>query len=310
MNILLVDDTKSERLLMTAHLESLGHTVITGDNGQQALELYESASPDLILLDVIMPVLDGHQMARQIRSTYQDWVPIIFLSGKNNPDDIVAGIESGGDDYLTKPINLTVLKAKMGAMQRIANMRHQLLSTTQELELANHALEKMAHSDGLTGLANRRFLDQHLLRMVGQCKRYQQPLSLILLDIDHFKAYNDLYGHQAGDSCLKKIAKAMKHCIRRPVDLAGRYGGEEFCIILPDTDSKGALTVAKSLQRCIHQLAIPHQGSKTQPFVTFSAGCITATPDEMTEMISFYSRADKALYQAKKNGRDQILTES
>ncbi|MCW8943608.1 MAG: diguanylate cyclase [Sedimenticola sp.] len=306
MKILLVDDTKSERLLMTAHLESLGHTVVSGINGQQALELYQSVSPDLVLLDVIMPVLDGHQVAREIRNSFEEWVPIIFLSGRNNPDDIVAGIESGGDDYLTKPVDLKILKAKMSAMQRIANMRHKLIAVTQELENANQELQQMADSDGLTGIANRRCIDEYLVRMHGHCRRYKQPLSLIMLDIDHFKAYNDTYGHLAGDSCLKKMAKVMKLCVKRPIDLAGRYGGEEFCIILPDTDQQGVLRVAKLLQNSIHKMAIPHTGSITKPFVTFSAGCITAIPDEQTDTMTLFARADEALYIAKKNGRDQI----
>ena len=292
---------------MTAHLESLGHTVVSGANGHQALELYQSSTPDLVLLDVIMPLMDGHQVAREIRSTYEDWVPIIFLSGRNNTEDIVAGIESGGDDYLTKPVDVEILKAKMNAMQRIATMRHQLISVTKKLENANQELQKMADSDGLTGLANRRFLDGYLQQMLRHCKRHQQPLSLIMIDIDHFKAYNDIYGHLAGDSCLKKIAKAMKQCAKRPIDLAGRYGGEEFCLILPDTNEQGALTVAESLRSSLHQLAIPHTGSQTQSFVTFSGGCMTAIPGDHTDAVTFFRRADQALYQAKKNGRDQIL---
>ena len=161
MKILLVDDSKYESAVISAQLHQMGHEVAIVENGQQAIDVYARVEPDIILMDVMMPQMDGHTAARRLRQDNRDWVPIIFLSGRVDPDDIVAGIHAGGDDYLTKPVNPRVLEAKMIAMQRIAAMRHQLLDVTDELEIANVELRQLVNMDGLTGLSNRRFMDKH-----------------------------------------------------------------------------------------------------------------------------------------------------
>jgi len=306
MKILLVDDTATERFIMTAHLKNMGHEIIAGNNGEEAVDLCQSEHPDLILMDVIMPVMDGHEAAVAIRALDIDWIPIIFLSGRTDPDDIVAGIDAGGDDYLTKPVNEKVLKAKMIAMQRIAVMRRQLIETTGKLEEANAELKLLADVDGLTKLANRRHMEAHLKRSIRLCSRYDHPLSFILIDIDYFKKYNDLYGHLAGDSCLKKVAKVLKRELSRPVDLACRYGGEEFCLILPDTDTDGASFVAKKIQNAVEQLNIPHSENEGKNRVTFSAGIVTEIPEKNLSMEKLIVKADQALYQSKDSGRDQV----
>jgi len=280
MKILLVDDTATERAVMAAYLDELNHEVITGQNGQEAIDLYKKAQPDLIIMDVIMPVVDGYEAAKSIRALGDEWVPIIFLSGRTNPEDVVAGIEAGGDDYLTKPVDEKVLGAKMVAMQRIAAMRRQLLETSSKLEKANTELKLLADIDGLTGLANRRYMDTHLQKAIKLCSRYTQPLSIVLIDIDYFKKYNDLYGHLAGDSCLKKISKVLTRGLSRPLDLACRYGGEEFCLILPDTDTAGAESLAVNIQRSIAKLNIPHTQNPGKNRVTFSAGIATDIPNQ------------------------------
>ncbi|VAX10994.1 Response regulator [hydrothermal vent metagenome] len=306
MKILIVDDTKTEQIILTSLLKKLGHKVICGENGTQAIALYQSHNPDLILLDVIMPEMDGHEAARRIRSLSGDWIPIIFLSGRVHAADIAAGIEAGGDDYLTKPVDHTVLTAKVHAMQRIAAMRHQLIKVTSELEEANTALQRLAHIDSLTGLTNRRHLDAHLTNMVATCAKTKQPLSVIMIDVDYFKRYNDTYGHPAGDSCLKKIAKVLKRTVTRPCDMTARYGGEEFSVILPDTPLNGAKHVAETIRSNIEKLSIPHTGSPDFNKVTASFGVASLVPEPDCENHHLLHKADKALYEAKENGRNQV----
>ena len=306
MKILLVDDTKTEQLIMTAYLNKLGHEVITGENGQQAVELYKSEQPDLVIMDVIMPVMDGHDAAKEIRSYSDDWVPIIFLSARVEPDDIAQGIEAGGDDYLTKPVDHTVLEAKMKAMQRIAEMRHRLIKVSTELEKANDELKQLANADGLTGLSNRRYMDKFLRVEISRGIRYEQPISIILADVDHFKPFNDNYGHLEGDDCLKKIANALENVCKRQTDLVARYGGEEFAIILPDTKAENAEIMAERLRKAVEDLKIPHAYSSTGAVCTMSLGVFTVVPQKGDKGEAMLAKADAALYQAKQGGRNQF----
>jgi len=308
MKILVVDDTKSERLILTHYLEELGHDIICGENGQQAVDLSQKHNPDLILLDVIMPIMDGHEATRQIRSLNNDWIPIIFLSARVRASDIAAGIEAGGDDYLTKPVDQTVLTAKMHAMQRIAAMRHRLIEVSSELEEANATLQHLAHVDALTGLTNRRHLDEHLSSMITTCAKNKKTLSVIMIDIDHFKTYNDTYGHLAGDSCLKKVAKILKRTVTRPCDMVARYGGEEFSVILPETPLEGAQHVAEEIRANIEKLSIPHAGSPNIKKVTASFGVTSLIPKLSHESHHLLHKADQALYEAKESGRNQVKT--
>jgi len=305
MKILLVDDTQTMRMLMTAVLEEFGHEVISCQNGAEAVEEYLKNHPDLILMDVVMPVLDGYQAAMKIRAIENDWVPIIFLSTRAEPKDVAAAIEAGGDDFLTKPVDEIILKAKLIAMQRIASMRHKLIAVSKDLEQVNFILQRQAEVDGLTGLANRRLLDRHLTREIARCTRTLSPLSIIMADIDHFKAYNDHYGHIAGDSCLKKVAKVLGDTISRSNDLACRYGGEEFCIVLPDTDKQGVAHVAEHLRTKVEKLEIPH--IKNGGVVTLSLGTSTTVPEHGCTAEQLLEGADKALYEAKQGGRNKVV---
>jgi diguanylate cyclase (GGDEF)-like protein len=306
MNILLVDDTMTMRILMTAILEDFGHQVVSCDNGEQAVERYLAERPDLILMDVVMPVVDGYQAARKIRALDEEWVPIIFLSTRAEPADVATGIEAGGDDYLTKPVDETILRAKLVAMQRIAKMRHRLIEVSRELENANSVLQRQAEVDGLTGLANRRLLDRHLAKEIARCTRTHSPLSVIMADIDHFKAFNDHYGHIAGDNCLQKVSNTLTGLISRSNDLACRYGGEEFCIVLPDTNLEGVSHVADRLRVRVERLKIEHAvgGGK----VTLSLGTCTSIPDQNCSAEQLIACADKALYEAKQRGRNRVVS--
>jgi diguanylate cyclase (GGDEF)-like protein len=307
MNILLVDDTRTEQHIMTVRLNEMGHEVICCSNGQEAIELYEQYDFDLVLMDVIMPVMDGYETAQHIREQDDDWVPIIFLSGRTSPDDIAAGIGAGGDDYLTKPVDETILAAKMSAMQRIAAMRHQLISVSHELEKANDELQKLANADGLTGLANRRIIDEYLEKETARSFRSENPIAVIMIDLDNFKLYNDNYGHIAGDSCLKKVSKVLKNTVRRPEDLVGRYGGEEFCVILPNTDLNGATFVAERIRSEVENLNIPHTRNTPSSIVTLSLGVASSIPGKKAKSSLLLGDADKALYKAKTEGKNQVM---
>jgi len=306
MKVLIVDDSPTIRAALRGLVQKMGHSVIEAADGSKALAIYAQDRPDLVLIDVVMPVMDGYEAARQMRHSRPDeWVPIIFLSSKEADQDLDRAIEAGGDDYLVKPVSFVVLNAKIRALQRIESTRTKLLEMSRDLAAANRELENLSRQDGLTGIANRRYFDTYLLTEVKRASRERQPLSLILADVDYFKAFNDCYGHQAGDDCLRRVAAGLKAVGRRPADLAARYGGEEFAIVLPSTAIEGALDVAKSLARAIDALAIPHARSGVSTQLTLSQGIASLIPAHDTTPESIIELADQALYQAKQQGRNR-----
>ena len=308
MKILVVDDSPTIRAALKGLLERMGHTVVEANDGEQALQMYRRDRPGLVLIDVVMPVMDGYESARHMRDTKADeWVPIIFLSSKEADQDLDRAIEAGGDDYLVKPVSFVVLNAKIRALQRLESMRSKQLEMSRDLASANRELEKLSRQDGLTGIANRRYFDSYLVTEVRRGARERQPLSLILSDVDHFKAFNDCYGHQAGDDCLRRVAAALSSAGRRPADLAARYGGEEFAMVLPGTVVEGAIDVAQAVCRVIEGLGIPHARSAVNPKVTLSQGIVSLTPDKETSSEDLIQRADQALYQAKQQGRNRYV---
>ncbi len=308
MKILVVDDSPTIRAALKGLLERMGHTVVEANDGEQALHLYRQDRPGLVLIDVVMPIMDGYESARHMRETKADeWVPIIFLSSKEADQDLDRAIEAGGDDYLVKPVSFVVLNAKIRALQRLESMRTKQLEMSRDLASANRELEKLSRQDGLTGIANRRYFDSYLVTEVRRGARDQQPLSLILSDVDHFKAFNDCYGHQAGDDCLRRVAAALSSAGRRPADLAARYGGEEFAMVLPGTVLEGAVDVAQAVSRVIDGLAIPHARSAVDRKVTLSQGIVSLTPEKETSSEDLIQRADQALYLAKQQGRNRYI---
>jgi two-component system cell cycle response regulator len=301
LNVLVVEDSASERAILKARLESLGHTIHQAENGEQALSILgeQVNGVDLILLDVDMPVLNGYDTARQIRirenSEGLEWQPIIFLSGMNEPEDIAEGINAGGDDFLIKPINKTILEAKITAMLRIADMRNRLLETQKQLEI-------QAHIDELTQIANRRYFFQLLDREIARSKRHGSPLCLAYFDIDHFKKVNDSRGHEGGDVVLKNISAMLRDSLRSE-DAIGRLGGEEFCICLPELGLEEGVTTCerfrKQIEACIHE-------SNGERFnVTASFGLTQFNPQQ-DNRDTLIARADELLYASKTGGRNRV----
>lgn len=309
MKILLVDDSRYECAVISGYLQEMDHDIVIVNNGQQAIDAYPEVQPDIILMDVIMPEMDGHSAARILRMNAKDWVPIIFLSACISAEDIALGIQAGGDDYLTKPVNKIVLEAKMIAMQRIAAMRHQLLDVSKALEQANTELKQLVNIDGLTGLANRRYMDQILRSELLRGYRQHEPLTVILTDVDLFKSYNDHYGHVAGDECLKKIGQVLLSSVHRGGDVVARYGGEEFAMILPNTPAEGAMRIAESVREKVEQLSIPHEASSVARVCTMSAGVYTCLPQQSEPNDILLQKVDHCLYQSKTHGRNRVTAE-
>ncbi|MGD8110293.1 GGDEF domain-containing response regulator [Vibrio sp. TRT 17S01] len=307
MRILLVDDVQMERMQLAIRLKQLGHSVEMAASGSEALKIYPNFQPELVLLDISMPEMDGFQVSREIRSQYPDWVPIIFLSSHDEPTMIAKAIEAGGDDYLTKPVDKLVLNSKLIAMQRIAFMRRELDAKTAQLAKLNQELELLASEDGLTKIKNRRFIDNKISELISIHGRHQLPMSLILLDVDNFKLYNDNYGHIEGDKCLIALADMLQKLFTRSDETVGRYGGEEFVVLLGHTDAEQALIEAKRIHKALDALKLKHEYSAAAQVVTVSQGVLSLTPKGFESIDELYKLADNALYEAKKQGKNNYM---
>lgn len=307
MRILLVDDVQMERMQLAIRLKQLGHSVEMAASGSEALKIYPNFQPELVLLDISMPEMDGFQVSREIRSQYPDWVPIIFLSSHDEPTMIAKAIEAGGDDYLTKPVDKLVLNSKLIAMQRIAFMRRELDAKTAQLAKLNQELELLASEDGLTKIKNRRFIDNKISELISIHGRHQLPMSLILLDVDNFKLYNDNYGHIEGDKCLIALADMLQKLFTRSDETVGRYGGEEFVVLLGHTDAEQALIEAKRIHKALDALKLKHEYSAAAQIVTVSQGVLSLTPKGFESIDELYKLADNALYEAKKQGKNNYM---
>jgi diguanylate cyclase (GGDEF)-like protein len=309
LTILVVDDQASVRVALAAQLDALGHRVLEAADAEWGLDQFKRHKPDLVLLDVVMPGHDGYWLARQMRAVESSqWTPIIFLSARDQDQDLSKGIESGGDDYLVKPVTPVVLGAKLRAMQRLAAMQRRLIGLSEELRLANQRLQHLSEIDDLTSLINRRGFDRLLHEEILAARREQKPLTLVFCDLDAFKQYNDTLGHVQGDQCLKQIGTLLRDACHRPRDHATRYGGEEFALILPDTPKSGAMTFARAVRRMLGKMAIEHPDSPVGALVTLTGGITTCVPDAHTTVESMVERADQALYAAKAQGRDRFFS--
>lgn len=309
MKVLVIEDTVTSAALICRMLGGMGLETVHRRDGEGGIEAFRQSRPDLIMLDVVMPGMDGFEVARRIRQLESDgeWTPIIFLSARTRDEDIERGIAVGGDDYLVKPVSEAVLKAKVRAMQRIAHMRASLVALTRKLDEANRELTRLSAFDGLTGIANRRTFDATLSREWRRGARSGASIALMVVDVDCFKQFNDAYGHQVGDECLKAVARALAGNTRRPVDLVARYGGEEFAVVLPDTDAQGAAIVAESMRKAVEALAITHRHSTAARVVTVSIGIAVTRPERSDDggFATLVARADEALYRAKRDGRNR-----
>ncbi len=291
--ILIVDDTPDNIRVLGTVLRQQDYQINIAQNGVQALTLTSKIMPDLILLDIMMPEMDGFETCRQLKKDpiTRD-IPIIFLSAKAEDEDVLQGFELGAADYVTKPFNPKILLARV--------------KTHLALRQKTKQLQAFADRDGLTLLANRRRFDECLKNEWRRCQRAKTPLSLIMIDIDYFKPYNDTYGHLQGDDTLKQVAQTIAAVGTRPTDLAARFGGEEFAVLYGNTDHDTAIHFAQEIRQQIEQLHIPHSDSDISQVVTASLGVATCIPDEARSSLDLIKAADAKLYAAKENGRNQV----
>ncbi|WP_432378012.1 diguanylate cyclase [Duganella sp. P38] len=290
--VLVADDDIVNRQVL-AELLKPEHTVLLAKNGEQALERAARHLPDLILLDVMMPDMDGYEVLRRLRADAQTaHITVIFISGLSQPADEASGLKMGAADYISKPFNETVVMARVAMHLQMVRQRRML--------------EHLAHVDGLTELANRRRFDEVYEAEWQRSRRSGRPLSLALLDIDAFKQYNDHYGHPAGDRALRAVARTAASGLRRPADLAARYGGEEMVLLLPDTEAAQAQQVVSCICGAIADLQIPHEASSVAPMLTVSAGGATLNGAASETGTELFAAADALLYRAKKAGRNRI----
>ena len=290
--LLIVDDEKQNRLLLT---ELFGSTykIIQAKNGVQALEKARQHRPDLILLDVLMPEMDGMGVLRELkRDDATRLIPVIFITALDSATDEENGLNLGAVDYISKPFHPPTVRVRVRNQLQLVHQRR--------------LLEQLASLDGLTGIPNRRQFDAMLLKEWHRCQRNQQPLSLIVADVDFFKKYNDALGHAAGDRVLQEVAATLRQAARRPGDLVARYGGEEFVLLLPETDATSAQALAEGLQQLLHSKALPHPDSSLGPWLTMSMGGNTIVPSTTALDPEFFALADAALYRAKHQGRNQV----
>jgi diguanylate cyclase (GGDEF)-like protein len=306
--ILVVDDSATTRHVVSQLLRAMKLEPIEAGSGERAVELYVQERPSMVLLDVNMPGIDGYETARRIRAAApEEWAPIIFLSANEADQDFQRAIECGGDDYLIKPFSKVVLSAKIRALNRLDDMRRKLVELSNELAASNRRLEQISQQDGLTGVANRRYFDAFLAHHVALTARQRSNLAVALCDADSFKAYNDHYGHLAGDECLRKIATVLAKCCRRTTDLIARYGGEEFALVLPDTPIDGAVRLVETAREALGFMAIEHARSEVADRVTISVGITAFVHGRDTKPDDLIARADEALYRAKHTGRDRYI---
>ncbi len=307
MKVMVVEDQRVVRAKLAAMIERMGHQVLEAEDGEKGLALWRDEKPDLVLMDAIMPVLDGYATARRIRALEPNgWTPIIFLSAAEADLDLEKGIDAGGDDYLVKPVSFVVLHAKIRAMQRIDDMRRRMSELTARLGEANEELARLSQQDGLTGLSNRRCFDESLRRLSRDAAFADAPLSLLMIDVDHFKAFNDTRGHQAGDECLRAVASLLSEQRGRAGEVAARYGGEEFALILPGHDTAAALARAERFREAVEAQRLPHGGGAAGPWVSVSVGVATMLPGQ-NDGDALVASADWALYQAKRSGRNRVV---
>lgn len=328
--ILVVDDLAANRALLTQFLESTGFTkILTAESAVEAFDIIglhgddqDGVAVDLILMDVMMPHVDGIEACRRIkRSPAHAETPVIVVTALSETETLDDAFRAGAVDYIAKPVNQTefvarvrsaltlklALEAQKERARDLEQRERELLEITRLLEETNERLRHLSTLDGLTGIPNRRRIMEFLDQEWRRSQRDGSWLSLVMIDVDHFKNYNDARGHQAGDDCLWMVANCLKRCLNRASDMVGRYGGEEFIAVLPETPIEGALSVADEMRAGVQALGVDHPDSGVAPTVTISLGVAACQPNRNVTVTKLVSMADQALFQAKRAGRNRVV---
>lgn len=304
MRIMIVDDDAALRRILHTQLVRAGHEVVEAADGFAAWELMQAEPVRLIITDWMMPGMDGPELVRRIRAAYQTgqiphYVYVVLLTAKAGKTDVVMGLESGADDYLTKPFDPPELRARLMIGERIIALESNLSDARRQMEI-------LAMHDGVTGLLNRRAIHEHAEAELSRTIRHMAPVSLALLDIDHFKLVNDQFGHLVGDQALRMVADVLVEK-KRPYDWAGRWGGEEFLLVLPRTTLNDAHSVAERIRLSVAAAALHlAEGQTLQVQVSLGVTSTHGIPDEDVTLDRLVQQADEALYQAKATGRNRV----
>jgi len=318
LDILVVDDSRIVLTMVTDVLEADGYRVRQAENGRIALAMVAERKPDLILLDVMMPEMDGYEVCGALRRD-PEYIPVLMLTAKGDVQDLVKGLDAGADDYISKPFDHVELLARVKSLLRIRSLQKRLYLQNLELEAKNQQLEAAAHqldalnrelrllsvTDGLTRAYNHRHFQERLKNEFARARRYEEPLSCVLIDIDHFKAVNDAWGHPVGDRVLVRLVELLKEGVRGE-DLVARYGGEEFALLLPKTDAGHARYLAERLRERVDAERVAVSREETVS-ITISAGVADFAPGgALQDPDDLLQAADAALYRAKTRGRNRV----
>lgn len=299
--VLLVEDSRTQALRLQFILQANGFEAVVATNGLEALEKLSNDYYPIIITDWVMPEMDGAELCKTIRMRQFDGYVFIFLvTSKDDPADIVAGLEAGADDYLTKPVSELELIARLSTAKRVIELE-------RSLQKRNEEVLHLSVTDALTKIHNRSYFNTHCPAMIARAARAGHSLSGIICDVDHFKKVNDTYGHLAGDRVLEEFSGCLKGLVRVDLDLLVRYGGEEFVVMLPETDAAAAVAVAERMRQAIEALRVPWEDGVLE--VTASFGVVTYVPKGQGTKVSvdeFMMIADNCLYQAKGDGRNCI----
>lgn len=292
--VLLVDDTPANLDVLVEHLAGENIEILVATSGSEGLHLALTNKPDLVLLDVMMPGMDGYTMCEYMREDPMlTDIPVVFLTAKHSEQDIERGLALGAVDYIAKPFSMPILKARV---------RNHLA-----LKRKGDQLAELACTDALTHIANRRHFDQMFDQEWRRAERNNSELAVVMIDIDHFKEYNDSLGHCAGDQCLKKVANTLKAALHRPGDMLARFGGEEFIVLLPETNLANATLIAEQMRLRISALTMLHPNSPSGDRLTISVGVASAHPARNDNAVELIDLADQKLYAAKRSGRNRVV---
>jgi two-component system chemotaxis response regulator CheY len=309
LRILIAEDDTVSRTILRRAVEKFGHECLATEDGERAWEIYrENPGVDAIISDWMMPGMDGLELCRKVRGEARDgYTYFIFLTTLGDRGHLLMGLEAGADDYLSKPLDRDELQVRLNSALRVTELHRRLALQNDELEVLNRKLFEQSREDELTRLGNRLRLREELEALQGRVERYGHSYSAVLCDVDYFKAYNDHYGHLAGDEVLQKVARTIaNHC--RSGDTAYRYGGEEFLIILPEQDQESAASTADRLRRAVENLRMPHEAKDPPGVVTISAGVATLPAEASKSADDLLGEADAALYRAKQSGRNRVAS--
>jgi diguanylate cyclase (GGDEF)-like protein len=301
--VLIVEDDPLAKTILSSVLKKEGYPYAIASNGQEALDKYSDEFFPIIITDWLMPEMDGLELCRLIRSMkINRYIYIILVTGQDSREDVVKGLESGADDYIIKPIHQAELRVRLKGACRILDLESTLKNSLAEIH-------ELSIRDRLTGAFNRVYMDHQLGQELVRSNRYHRPLSILMCDLDHFKAVNDTYGHLAGDGVLKSCVDIVSSSLRHGIDWIARYGGEEFVIVLPETDQVGANILAERLRERIAGTPVNLAGCEID--ITASFGTVTLIPTNsgnVRYMEQVLNVADTCLYQAKNEGRNRVVS--